>query len=149
MNDEKNINADIRFERKDVNASVLAWIGAGIVVTAIILHVVLYGLYRMFDTGAARVGRIPATRMKAQPRTAVEPQLQVNPVADMKQLREMENRKLSSYGWVNKEQGVVRIPVEQAMKLIAERGLPKTNGEVQATNNAPPTPGAQPAQNRK
>ena len=30
---------------------------------------------------------------------------------------------LDSYGWVDKDAGVVRIPIEEAMKLTVERGL--------------------------
>jgi hypothetical protein len=31
---------------------------------------------------------------------------------------------LNSYGWVDKEAGVVRIPIERAIELTLERGLP-------------------------
>jgi hypothetical protein len=31
---------------------------------------------------------------------------------------------LNGYGWVNKEQGIVRIPIERAMELIVEKGFP-------------------------
>lgn len=148
MNDEQKINADIRFERRDASLRALLWIGAGIVAAAIIIHFALYGLYRVFNKSAARAGRIPATRKQAQPQTPDAPQLQVNPAADMKQFREQENQKLDSYGWIDKQKGAVRIPVEQAMKIIAERGLPKTNG-VQTTDNPPPAPSAPQAQKRK
>jgi hypothetical protein len=31
---------------------------------------------------------------------------------------------LQSYGWIDQQKGVVRIPIERAMELTAERGLP-------------------------
>jgi topoisomerase IA-like protein len=45
---------------------------------------------------------------------------------------------LESYGWVDKDKGVVRIPIEEAMRLIAERGLPPTPpAEVAADKGKP------------
>jgi hypothetical protein len=35
-----------------------------------------------------------------------------------------ENEILGSYDWVDQNNGVVRIPIDQAMDLLAQRGLP-------------------------
>ena len=53
-----------------------------------------------------------------------EPRLQTNPREDLRTLRAKEDELLGSYGWVDKNAGVVRIPIEDAMKLTVERGLP-------------------------
>ena len=58
-----------------------------------------------------------------------EPRLQTNPLADLQQLRAQEDEILSSYGWVDRNAGVVRIPVEQAIELLAQRGLPARAAE--------------------
>ncbi len=42
----------------------------------------------------------------------------------LRALRRAEDQRLHTYGWVDREAGVVRIPIERAMGLIAERGLP-------------------------
>jgi hypothetical protein len=60
----------------------------------------------------------------AEQRLPPAPRLQVAPRADLDRLRAAENRRLESYGWVDRDRGVVRIPIEQAMKLVHERGLP-------------------------
>ena len=39
-------------------------------------------------------------------------------------VRATEQQRLHSFGWVNRETGTVRIPIEQAMDLIVQRGLP-------------------------
>lgn len=39
-------------------------------------------------------------------------------------LRAAETELLNTYGWIDQEAGVVRIPIDRAMELIAERGLP-------------------------
>jgi hypothetical protein len=33
---------------------------------------------------------------------------------------------LNSYGWVDQPKGIVRIPVAQAIDILAKRGLPRT-----------------------
>jgi hypothetical protein len=52
------------------------------------------------------------------------PRLQANPVRDLQELRVADEATLSTYGWVDKEAGRVRIPIDRAMELILERGLP-------------------------
>jgi len=57
------------------------------------------------------------------------PRLQVQPVQDLRQIRAEEDAVLQHYGWVNAENGVVRIPLERAMELVLERGLPQRTAE--------------------
>jgi len=52
------------------------------------------------------------------------PRLQVSPHREMKALRAEEDAILGGYGWVDRANGVVRIPIERAMDLLARRGLP-------------------------
>lgn len=42
----------------------------------------------------------------------------------LKRLRDREDAALGRYGWVDREAGIVRIPIERAMDLLLERGLP-------------------------
>lgn len=52
------------------------------------------------------------------------PNLQINPHEDLLAFRLRENKELTSYGWMDRSNGIVRIPIERAMDLIVERGLP-------------------------
>jgi hypothetical protein len=64
-----------------------------------------------------------------QNRLPPEPRLQTNPRRDLID-RKCEGRPSSVlYGWVDKNAGIVRIPIAEAMKLTVERGLLATNGE--------------------
>jgi hypothetical protein len=51
-----------------------------------------------------------------------EPELQKNPQVDLQNFERDQRATLSGYGWVNQPKGIVRIPVEQAMRMIAARG---------------------------
>jgi hypothetical protein len=57
------------------------------------------------------------------PQTPLEPPLQVAPRQELHQLRAREDAALSSYGWIDREAGRVRIPVDRAMELLTQRGL--------------------------
>ena len=51
----------------------------------------------------------------------VGPKLQVNERADLKRFRAREEQILTSYSWEDKANGLVRIPIEEAMKRIAKK----------------------------
>ncbi len=52
------------------------------------------------------------------------PRLQVASGQDLKELHAKEDAALQEYHWVNKDLGVVGIPIEHAIELLAQRGLP-------------------------
>ncbi len=47
-----------------------------------------------------------------------------HPLQEMKELRSNWEKQLNSYGWVDEQSGVVRIPIEDAKRLLLQRGLP-------------------------
>jgi hypothetical protein len=49
------------------------------------------------------------------------PQLQNDPEADLNYMREQENETLTRYGWVDQGRGVVRLPIDRAIQLAAQR----------------------------
>jgi hypothetical protein len=51
------------------------------------------------------------------------PSLQTQPFGDVYALREDEAKKLGSYGWVDQEGGVARIPIDKAMEVMLQRGF--------------------------
>ncbi len=66
------------------------------------------------------------------------PRLQPDPIEDLNSLRASEHNLLNDYGWVDPKAGVVRIPIDQAMQLMVQRGLP---GKVVSGVPAPLPPG--------
>jgi hypothetical protein len=53
-----------------------------------------------------------------------EPRLQPDPLQDLRTLHAEEDAVLNSYGWVDRKAGIVRIPVQRALELLVQRGLP-------------------------
>lgn len=60
------------------------------------------------------------------------PRLQTYPFADLKSLRREEQRLLDRYEWVDKKAGLVRIPVDRAIEVLAAQGLPHRTAAPQA-----------------
>ena len=52
------------------------------------------------------------------------PKLEDDERGQINGIRLAEEQTLNSYGWVDEKAGMVRIPIERAMDLIAQRGLP-------------------------
>ncbi len=65
------------------------------------------------------------------------PRLQQNPRSDLAQMKDEEERRIHSYGWMDRKAGIARIPVERAMEILAEKGLPRVPAPA-------PVPGAPP-----
>jgi len=56
--------------------------------------------------------------------TVPAPVLQISPRADMARFRAAEEAEMTSYGWVDRDKGIVRIPIDQAMAKVAHEGIP-------------------------
>ena len=64
-----------------------------------------------------------------KPEIPPEPRLQDAPAIDLEVFREREEKRLSTYGWIDRANGVVRIPIERAMELVAREGLPERDAK--------------------
>ena len=84
------------------------------VVTLLLLFVAVNGVFK-----ASTVNAFPVDTT-----TFKEPVLQIHPIVDLNAYRAQEEKLLSSYGWVDKEAGIARIPIDRAIDLISEQGLP-------------------------
>ena len=119
-------NPEVHHETSDANIRGVLMFAAGLLVAAIIIHFGVWLLFRYFEAAATRRQPQPNYPLAAQQenRLPPEPRLQVNPREDLRQLHAAEDEVLTTYGWVDRNAGVARIPIEQAMKLTIERGLP-------------------------
>jgi hypothetical protein len=108
-----------------VNARALTKFG---VTMAGLIVVFLFGLWGMFEYLKNRATEMalplsPSAMVNSQ-KLPPEPRLQRYPARDMREMRAGEEKILHQYAWIDPDKGIVRIPVERAMDLIAQRGLP-------------------------
>lgn len=168
--DEQDLfNRDTHHESSDVPIRPLWWAVGIFIVFAIVTHIVLGFFYKAMVVGERRRMDPPQTTIQRGadadvpqnqpllqpfPRldgdgTAVPPQA-ATPVADMDAMRAEEDRVLKSYAWVDKQRGVVRIPIEEAKAVMAARlavqGQLAPVAPAAATTTAPPVvPGSEPS----
>jgi hypothetical protein len=115
--DDENMRAVLRFA---------AWL----TVSAVVIYAVLFGMFQHFDRQAALsdpaanpllVGEKPPATPEAR---FPQPQLQSDAAGDLVKIQAAEEEKLTTYGWADRPAGITRMPVEQAMHMIAEHGVP-------------------------
>ncbi|MFQ5737676.1 MAG: hypothetical protein ACE5JX_01575 [Acidobacteriota bacterium] len=53
-----------------------------------------------------------------------EPRLLPDPHQELEEVLSRARKRLRGYHWVDRDAGVVQIPIERAMELLVERGLP-------------------------
>lgn len=112
----------VRFERQDVEPRAVVRFGIVLAVVTILVSGVLVYMLGYFAKLEARQDPPPAPLARHEPgRLPPEPRLQRNPFADIERMREEQERVLTSYGWVDQQAGVARIPIEDAMAAVAER----------------------------
>jgi hypothetical protein len=123
-NDAEN-NPQVDHEESDVNVGAIFRYGIGLAVIALVVHVFLWWLQSFYTTRTERAQTVTYPMAAGQQdRMPPGPRLQDNPQQDLRDLRARQQSMLTGYGWVSKQAGVARIPIEEAMRIVVERGLP-------------------------
>jgi hypothetical protein len=121
---EQRDNPAVVHEESDVNVRAILGFGGGLLVLAIMIQLFLWWLFNFYSSRAEETSRVYPLAAERQSQQPPEPRLQEHPQRDMRELRARDTAILNSYEWVNKEAGFARIPIEEAMRLVVERGLP-------------------------
>jgi hypothetical protein len=115
----------VQHEESDINISGLFKAVAWLTVSAVVIQVVVWFMLAYFRSRAATTEQIQYPLAVGQEdRLPPLPRLQVEPRQDLDIYLASEQELLQGYRWIDKDAGVVRIPIEQAMKQVVERGLP-------------------------
>lgn len=106
-------------DRTPVGAIVKFGLGLGLLMIA-----TLWGLAALFRAWTTRdTSASPASGIRRE-LVLPRPRLQASPKRDLDELRQAEDKALNSYGWIDRDAGQVRIPIDRAMELMVQRGLP-------------------------
>src|SRR5688572_24747566 len=141
------------YEHSDVPFRPLAMFIAILAVSLAVVIGIVAGLFWLFESEAAETDPAPLPLAEENPVTP-GPLLQVSPREDLDDMHKREQRQISSSAWVDRDRGVARIPIDRAIALAAERGLPnwpvadtgspqgEQAGEAAAADRKPQTPEA-------
>ena len=102
---------------REINIRGIVGSGVALVVITLVACVVVWGLLR--GIGGYDLKREAANPQQAPP----EPRLEVAPSENLRLLHEEENLVLQHAGWVDERQGIVRVPIDVAIDVIAARGV--------------------------
>jgi len=118
------------YEKTDAHAGDTYRAGLTILGTMVVTALVVVPMYRFLARREAREQKPAATVLKADPNAGIAavPRLVTSEPAVLAEFRAQEDAFLTSYGWVETDKAIARMPIDAAMKLVAERGLPKFPG---------------------
>ena len=109
-------------EEKDVDVASMFLIALILFLSCALIFLCIGGVMRFLSIKKA--AREVPPRVAPMAGAFPQPRVQVRPAVDLEKLRVAEDAQLNSYGWANRDAGVVHIPIHRAMQLILERGLP-------------------------
>jgi len=129
-------------EASDVRLESILLCGIALIVLTTVVLLVAYWLFGDFAARRAKF-QVPPSPLAETRQRFPEPRLQVAPAQDLQQMRAAEEAVLSSYGWGDQAAGFVRMPIDRALDLVVERGLPvwQEHRAPQTEDGAPRPPG--------
>ena len=140
-------NPDVAHEHSDVSVGPILQFVVGLFIFCVVVAGLMLLMFNYFETRERQrefrerppspITRTEAERLPPGPRLQAAPGFEVqlpdgqrrnlslqHPQAEWDVVREMWERRLHSYEWVDEQNGVVSIPVDRAMEMLLQRGLP-------------------------
>src|SRR6202163_2089495 len=150
MSDEiiNNGHHDTEFEHEDLGSRGIFVFMIGLAVSMIVIYFIIVGMYSFLDKyeRSQMVTASPLVSSKgsiARVMTQADmdkdfkdngaPMLETNERGQFRDFLMNQEDQLNSYGWVDEKAGVAHIPIERAMELTAQRGIPVYQGNKEAS----------------
>jgi hypothetical protein len=143
LHEEEFKNPGVAFEHTQADLRIVYGFLITLAIGIAVVFLLLWGFYAYMERKqGSGVRPAPYTLSKA-PDIPV-PRLQPDPVADNNREQFNDTQVLDTYGWVDQKAGVARIPIDRAMDLLVQRGLPASQ-----TSNPNPAVGPYPGTARQ
>jgi hypothetical protein len=130
------------YETRDANTSGVFLFIALLATTIVLVLLFAWGLFRHYSVSINNSP--PDSSFTGVREVPPAPMLQVTPREDLQRILADQRSKLETYGWEDRQAGTVRIPIERAMDLLIQKGLPvATPGSSgQSRDNSAGNPGS-------
>lgn len=128
-------STDIPIEQDGVSYSGLIWFTVVLTASALVIHVMMWGLFKFMEAQATEVARAPLSApagsrpggvgvlSRIWPQAPTDQYVPDEPT-NLRNFERQEQMELTTYGWADRNTGAMRIPIEKAKALLLERGLP-------------------------
>ncbi len=144
------------YERQDIGVTGIVYFLIGLAVSLILVYFAVNGLYSFLNhrfeadqpAMSPLVTNVPTDTRNLPPEYKTDsestdyeryleknfpaPQLETNERTQLNKIRLGEENTLSTYDYIDRNAGTVRIPIDRAMELLAQRGLPVRQPAVDA-----------------
>jgi len=138
---------DLGFEREDLSSRSIYAFLISLAVSCVLIFLILWGFYYYLDAYwrqhqppqnplVEATNEDPRAITPADITRFPQPRLEADERTELNGFRMYEEKVLHSYGWVDPNAQVVHIPIERAMQLITQRGLP-TRSQDEARHSQP------------
>lgn len=163
-----NPNGHGDYERSDISAAGILYFLAGLAVAGVLVYFIADGIFaylnKRYETEQPAVNPLvtnaPTDTRRIPPQYGNDyekylkqgfpaPQLEVDERTELNGERLREENTLSTYDWVDKNAGTIRIPIDRAMDILAQRGLPVRSASTVAQDAAPESPAASQPEKKK
>ena len=144
------------YERQDIGIAPVVYFLVGLLVAGLLVFFLVDGIYRSLEKRSYAeqapvsplVTNAPSDTRKLSAdykdylkQNFPTPQLEIDERSQLDKVRIDEAQTLSTYDWVDQKAGTVRIPIDRAMDLLAQRGLPvRTQTATEAAAGQPSKP---------
>ena len=122
VTDEHKPSAAAGHELTDAPIQPIVLVGGAVALVTAVVFALSVGVFRFFSERP--VAAPPNPMATAAPEFPPAPRIEIAPSLELQQLRAQEDQILSTYGWVDRTAGTVRIPLDRAMDLQLQRGYP-------------------------
>lgn len=141
MNEELNhghSNPETSFEREDLSTRGVFVFMIGLSIVGLVIYFIIEGMYSFLDkyehaqmttasplvTSTGPAARVVTRQYMEKFKENGAPMLESDERGQFKDFLLKQEDELNSYGWIDQQAGVAHIPIERAMDLVVERGLP-------------------------
>jgi hypothetical protein len=136
---EPEENPQVAYEHSDADIVTVSKYAIALVFGVLIAASAMWGLFDYFSAHSNEDETVvskavleerdklsPQQPLRVTPKLEMNeaPHLQATPKLYIKELHALEDEYLTSYGWVEPSQGIVRIPIQEAIAMVAKKGLP-------------------------
>ena len=126
-------NGSSGHENREASVKLIVYAAVALAIMVVIVMILMWGTFNLLknEQQAEQHNSSPlAPAVQVPP----EPRLEEKPWMSLLESRAREDHILTTYGWQDQKSGIVRIPIDQAMDIVAQNG--PAGGK-----NAPPAGG--------
>jgi hypothetical protein len=128
--EDPEVLKEMGYDRRDIKVPMLKQWTIWITASCVICFFISIPVYNWLTTPGKTIPSMMGKTREPAPRSSnhiapINPLLQDNLTTkvDIQHLRIHEDESMRTYGWVDQTNGIVRVPIDKAMKMVVQKGV--------------------------